>query len=267
VDFYFCGTELFHSGPQKYLMKTTIIALALANFFFSCNKTLIREITNPEALHDRPVGASSNELLSADKYKSLKLEIQYMAGFAPDASAISHVQNFLATYLNKPGGISIVMKEILAPAGTTLSIDAISTIESQNRMAFSSGEQIALYILYTNGNYTDNNVLGVAYKNTSAVMFGKKVHDNSGGIGQASRTKLEATVLEHELGHLLGLVDIGAPMQTPHKDAAHGNHCNDDRCLMYYAAETTDILGFLVTGSIPALDANCTADLKANGSK
>jgi hypothetical protein len=36
---------------------------------------------------------------------------------------------------------------------------------------------------------------------------------------------------------------------------------------MYYAAETTDILGFLISGPVPDLDANCLADLKANGGK
>jgi hypothetical protein len=36
---------------------------------------------------------------------------------------------------------------------------------------------------------------------------------------------------------------------------------------MYYATETTDVLGFLVTGNIPALDANCINDLKVNGGK
>jgi hypothetical protein len=56
-------------------------------------------------------------------------------------------------------------------------------------------------------------------------------------------------------------------MQTAHKDAAHGNHCNNSNCLMYYAAETTDALGFLVTGNIPALDAACVADLRGNGGK
>ena len=99
------------------------------------------------------------------------------------------------------------------------------------------------------------------------VLFGKKIHDNSGGLGQASRTKLEATVLEHEFGHILGLVDIGTPMQTNHKDAAHGNHCNNTNCLMYYTSETTDILGFLITGNIPSFDANCIADMHANGGK
>src|SRR4030095_6546174 len=124
---------------------------------------------------------------------------------------------------------------------------------------------IALYILYTNGNYTDNNVLGIAYKNTSVVLFGKKINDNSGGLGQASRTKLVATVAEHEMGHLLGLVDLGSPMVTGHKDGAHGSHCSNTACLMYYASETSDILGFLITGNIPVLDVNCRADLQANG--
>jgi hypothetical protein len=97
------------------------------------------------------------------------------------------------------------------------------------------------------------------------VLLGKKIHDNSGALGQASRTKLEATVLEHEMGHLLGLVDLGSPMQTAHRDATHGNHCNNSNCLMYYSSETSDILGFLITGNIPTLDANCRADLHANG--
>jgi hypothetical protein len=63
----------------------------------------------------------------------------------------------------------------------------------------------------------------------------------------------------------MGLVDLGSQMQVPHKDATHGNHCNNSGCLMYYASETTDILGFLITGAIPAFDANCRADLHANG--
>ena len=167
--------------------------------------------------------------------------------------------------MNKPGGVTIVTKEIPASSNATLSTSDVMKIEQDNRTVFTSGNTIALYILYTNGNFTDGNVLGEAYRNTSVVLFGKKIQDNSGAIGQASRTKLVATVSEHEMGHLLGLVDLGSPMQANHKDAAHGNHCNNSNCLMYYASETSDILGFLVTGNIPSLDANCQADLHANG--
>ena len=43
--------------------------------------------------------------------------------------------------------------------------------------------------------------------------------------------------------------------------------CNNTNCLMYYTSETSDILGFLITGNIPSFDGNCRADLTANGGK
>jgi len=248
-------------------MKAFIAALLL--FSITACKKDVTFTNNPNAddLHNKPVGFSANQLLGAATYKSLKIEVQYMTGYAPDAAALNHLQATLSAYLNKPSGITIVTKEISASSSTILSIDQVRTIEEQNRTVFTTGDQLGVYFLYTNGNYTDNGVLGVAYRNTSMVLFGKKIHDNSGAIGQASRTKLEATVLEHEFGHILGLVDIGSPMQTNHKDASHGNHCSNTNCLMYYTAETTDILGFLITGNIPSFDANCVADLHANGGK
>ncbi len=249
-------------------MKTLGTLFLISLLFISCEKTVF--INNPDApdhLHNRAVGASANELLSSAKYNSLKVEILYMPGYAPDAAAINHLQSFLSILLNKPSGISIVTKEIPASSNTTLSANDVFNIEKANRSAFTTGDQIAVDVIYTNGYFTDNDVLGIAYKNTSVAIFGKNIHDNSGGIGQTSRTKLEATVLEHEIGHLLGLVDLGSSMQTNHKDAAHGNHCNNNNCLMYYTSNTRDILGILLVGNIPSLDANCRADLQANGGK
>ena len=250
-------------------MKTKALIAALLLFSITACKKENTFANNPGAndLHNKAVGFSANQLLSAGTYKSLKIEVQYMTGYAPDAAALNHLQNVLSNYLNKPSGITIATKEISASSSTTLSIDQVRKIEEDNRTVFTTGDQIGVYFLYTNGSFTDDKVLGAAFRNTSMVLFGKKIHDNSGGLGQASRTKLEATVLEHEFGHILGLVDIGSPMQTNHKDASHGNHCNNTNCLMYYASETTDILGFLITGNIPSLDANCAADLHANGGK
>jgi len=236
----------------------------------SCTKSGTSYVNNPDApdyLHNRPVGASAKELLAANSFQSLKIEILYMTGYAPDASAISHLQATLESLLNKPSGITIITTEITPSSNSSLSINDIIEIEKNKRTAFTSGGQIAVCIVYTNGSYTDATTLGVTYKNTSVAVFGKKIQENSGAIGQPSRTKLEATIYEHELGHLLGLVDLGSPMQSAHKDGQHGNHCNNSNCLMYYTAETTSILGFLITGNIPSFDPNCRADLQANGGK
>lgn len=217
------------------------------------------------------VGVSAHDFLSADSYNTLNIEVDYMPGFKPDDASISNLKSLLSAHINKPSGINISYKEIPAQSGRALSLNDISQIESTNRSAFNSGSTIAAYVLFTDGEYAgnsgDSKVLGIAYKSASTAVFGKTIHDNSGGVGQSSRIKLESTVIEHEFGHLLGLVDIGTPMQTNHIDAAHGKHCKNSGCLLYYASETTDVLGILVTGSIPELDADCINDLKGNGGK
>lgn len=254
-------------------MKRVITAIVLGIVVLTtptCSKKDASFINNPNkdaAAYNKPVGSSARDLLSSSTYTSLAVEIQYISGYAPDAAALNLLQQFLATRLNKPAGITISTKAIPDPGQATLSLSQVREIENNNRTLFNTGTQLSIYILYTNSDFTDAGTLGIAYRNSSAALMGKKIHDNSGGFGQVSRTKLEATVLEHEVGHLLGLVDLGSPMQSAHKDATHGNHCSNEQCLMYYASETTDVFGFLSRNAAPSLDAGCLADLKANGGK
>ena len=250
-------------------MKTILYLAFILVLVAGCEKYNPEYINNPagpSSLHNSPPGESASDLLSSATYTTLKIEIQYLPGYAPDEAAINHLTNMLGGILNK-SEITVSMKEILVSYGPTFSTNDLLAIERTNRTAFTHGSEMAVYVLYTNGNSTDPNTLGVAYRNTSVAVFGKKIHDNSGALGQPSRTKLEATVLEHEMGHLVGLVNLGSPMQTSHEDASHSKHCNNSNCLMYYAAETSDILGFLITGNIPTLDADCRTDIKANGGK
>jgi hypothetical protein len=250
-------------------MKTILYLTCILTLITGCEKYNPEYIDNPvgpNALHNSPTGQSASDLLSSSTYTTLKIEIQYMPGYAPDEAAIAHLTNMLGTVLNK-SEITVSTREILVSYGPVFSVNDLLAIERTNRTAFTHGTEMAVYVLYTNGSGTDPNALGVAYRNTSVAVFGKKIHDNSGELGQPGLTKLEATVLEHEMGHLLGLVNLGSPMLAPHEDGSHSKHCNNNSCLMYYAAETSDILGFLITGNIPSLDANCRADLRANGGK
>lgn len=253
-------------------MKRMITGIALVAIVLthSCSKKDASFINSPGkdgAAYNKPVGASSRDFLTSSHFTSLVVEIQYVSGYAPDAAALNQLQQFLTTRLNKPGGITITTKVISDPGEATLSLSRIREIEQQNRTLFNKDNQLSIYILYSNSDFTDAGTLGIAYRNSSAALMGKKIHENSGGFGQVSRTKLEATVLEHEIGHLLGLVDLGAPMQSAHKDPTHGSHCSNTQCLMYYASETTDVFGFLSRNNAPSLDAGCLADLQANEGK
>lgn len=249
-------------------MKLFFIFFLFSICILSCTKN--SSTTSLPSINDannKNTGASAKDLLTSSQFSSLKIEIEYMQGYTPDAASLNNITSFLNSLINKPGGITITQKQIAAEGKPVYSLNDIATIEQKNRSAFNSGNQLAVYILIVDGNYTDANVLGVSYRNTSVCLFGKTIFDNSGNIGEVNRTKLETTVTEHEFGHLLGLVNVGTAMQTNHQDAAHGNHCNNENCLMYYAAETTDLLGFLMTGNVPQLDAACLADLHAAGGK
>lgn len=245
-----------------------LLCLAAGLLFTTCKK---ETALFPGGVNGQTTGASAHDLLSSAKYNSLVIEIQYMPGFQPDQQAIANLKNQLSGFLNKPGGITVTQTQISSTGKSKLTLDDIIDIEQKNRTQFSDGDKIAAYFVCVDAGYVDDNangqVLGVAYRNTSMAIFQKTIQDNSGSITQPSRTKLETTVIEHEFGHILGLVDLGTPMKSNHKDSAHGNHCNVSSCLMYWSVETTDILGNLITGNIPTLDSQCVADLKANGSK
>lgn len=234
----------------------------------SCAKSVAtNEKQYSNSFHQRTFGASAYELLSDKKYTSLKVEIQYMPGFEPDEEALVYLHNFLKTYLHKPKGITIVTKEILPEDDTEFSIAKVSNIEKLNRTAYTTGSEIAVYVLYTNGVYTDKHMLGLAYRNTSVVVFGKKIKEFTNNFRKINRTRFEATLLLHEMGHLLGLVNTGASMQTNHKDSEQGQHCNNKSCLMYYAPAKENPFIYLMKYKVPQLDADCIADLRAYGAR
>lgn len=212
-------------------------------------------------LNTRSVGASAKEILSSTTYQSINLQIQYMPGYAPDATALMNTVSFLNTLINKPGGINISQTQIAASGKTVMSLTEVYELEKANRTTFTSGSQLGIYLLFADFKYTDANTIGLSYKNTSMVLFGPAINESSGAIGQISRTKLQTIVEEHEFGHLMGLVDLGSPMQVPHKDAST-NHCTNTSCLMYFATNLNNILG-----PVPVLDNNCRNDLTANGGK
>jgi hypothetical protein len=246
-------------------MKKLLLFLSITVFFFSCRREPINDpYTLPDSYSNQSLGQSANDLLSASTYTAVTVQVQYMPGYQLDPAAIANVTNYLNARCNKPGGVTFIQSQIPA-SGDTLDPSKVAALEKINRTAYTAGNTLALYIMVTDGYDTAVNTLGFAYRNTSLCLLGKNIFDNSGGFGQITRVALETSVLEHELGHILGLVNKGSPMQSAHQDVAHGNHCTNPNCLMYYAIELNKGLGSF--SKIPALDSNCIADLRANGGK
>ncbi|MFN3528793.1 MAG: hypothetical protein ACK417_02595 [Bacteroidia bacterium] len=214
--------------------------------------------------HELSTGASARELVSGKFFKKLELEILHHPNSEPSASTISRVQEFLQNHIDKPEGINISLRALPTAQQSDYSINSLLALEAAHRTKFNEKGVMSLCLLLVDGDFSETNqVLGVAYRNTTMALFHRTIRRHSGGLGQPQRSILETTVILHELGHVFGLVNNGAAMQQAHQDVAHGKHCNDNDCLMFYAVETTDFLGNLLGGQIPALDAQCLDDLNA----
>ncbi|WP_051360141.1 hypothetical protein [Adhaeribacter aquaticus] len=227
---------------------------------------------NPNGvLNKKNVGESARDLLSAEKFTKVIVEIQSAQGFEPTSQAVTNLKNFMEQRLNKPGGIILKQSSIPAPGKTSYTAADIAAIEDRNRKEFTRPDTMAIYFFFADSKYAEDKdnakVLGVAYRNTSMALFERTIRDLSGGITQPERSKLETVVWQHELAHILGLVNAGTAMVTNHQDAPHGRHCTNSNCLMHYTVETGNVVQNLFGGNMPQLDANCLNDLRANGGK
>ncbi|MBT8184682.1 MAG: membrane metalloprotease [Eudoraea sp.] len=220
----------------------------------------------------KSVGDSANDLLSQSEFNSIVFELFYVTGYEPTSTTVNNFQNFLENTVNKPGGVQIELKEIASPGQEVYSIGDVRDLEDDLRTAYNEEGKIAVFGIFLDGEYSENtengSVLGVAYRNTSFVLFEETVQSFSNQPLAPSTTVLESTVINHEFGHLLGLVNAGTAMVNDHQDVAHGRHCTSEDCLMYWTAETGEgLINMISGGSIPTLDSLCTSDLQANGGK
>lgn len=223
-----------------------------------------------EYSHTQNPGLSANDFLSNESYTDLVIEVDYMSGYAPNQQALDSLQAFLERRLNKTTVTILEPTEIASGDQSQYSANDVRDLEEEHRDEFTEGETLAAYMIIVDGQYEQQNVLGIAYYNTSNGFFGPTYDDASSSLGAPSRYQIESTSLRHEFGHLFGLVNIdgsGTDMQTPHQDEEHGSHCDNENCLMYYAMERADLISQFLDNSVAELDANCIADLQANGGK
>jgi hypothetical protein len=235
----------------------------------ACKKDSKRRI---KKFHRQEVGHSAHDILSDKDYKSISIEIIFMSGFKPTDQSIENLKQLITSTCNKPDGIRMVFKEITAQGKASYSIEDVKILEDEHRDEYTYKKDLAVCFLFLDGPSNENQgssmVLGHAYYNTSMVIYEKSLQDNSGGFGEAELYKLETTVMNHEFGHILGLVNLGSTMYSLHQDAAHGSHCDNSNCLMYWEVETGSIFSNLVGNSpIPVFDQNCLRDLHENGGK
>jgi hypothetical protein len=216
-------------------------------------------------LHSSP-GDFARDFLRADPYRALYVEIDAMAGLAPSSKALNFLTSHINDLLNKPDGWNnppSVDTTIPQPAESPVyTLADINDLEKANRSRYRQDNEAVLYLLYINGSYEGDTetlkTLGLAYHGSSLVIFKEAI--NLLAVLESKRQSLEAITLVHEFGHMLGLVNVGTSMVTPHEDPEHSGHDVNPDCLMYWLNEGTTILESL-SNILPEFDQECLDDM------
>jgi hypothetical protein len=200
------------------------------------------------------------------------VEVDYQPGKAPRQEAMSVLQARIQETCNKPDGVQIDRQEV-GITSRTWSVDALKSVERTHRDTSTSGNTASLYVLYVGGNYegdsSEGKVIGVMYQRSSIAVFKDTLESASSPVTLPLFTAVdvEKSVVVHEFGHVLGLVNLGTAMVNPHEDTAHRGHSTSKDSVMYWAIESDAITRFF-TGPPPTqFDPNDKADLRAAGGK
>lgn len=235
---------------QKFLSRSTLFLLIVV-FLQACQ----------DDEKDSPNTNTQFEDLSTfyDNANSLRLEVGYEDGAEPYVnSGFGSNNNFEFTRNN----LSALFAGRTNPiaVSTDLLLNEMTAVPNQNKTSYTNAEILALadeyqglqssanqgviFVLFLDGYYnfngTDqNNVLGVSVGSFVVAVFKPVISAIPGGgvLGGDSRPQVEQAIVVHEVGHALGLVDNGVPVVQDHLDEAHGKHCDNQQCVMYWSNE------------------------------
>ncbi|MCO5166965.1 MAG: hypothetical protein M9894_11430 [Planctomycetes bacterium] len=216
-------------------------------------------------------GVSARDFLSDATYRHLLVEIDHVQGQAPSPAALQVLRTRLEERCNKPDGVTILVDDAIPPGSGVYSVAENRALEAQHRDHHASGTTVVLYMLYLDGRSDQDSggarVLGWAHGPSSVGIFRESIVASANLV--ASSAEVEAAVLVHEAGHILGLVNNGTPMVTPHEDPDRRGHDVDERCIMHWRIETSEIRTLIQhLGSVPTqFDARCIEDLRASGGR
>lgn len=215
----------------------------------------------------------------------VRIEIDYESGNPPYTGAVvGFGDTFAVSQANLDrvfGGHKTVtiptttaaMEDIGAIDDEELTADDLRAIAAAHRQDRSAGNLHSYYVVFVSGLFTDGggpnpNVLAVSIGSTGVIAMFKDVIAGTGGVVPNTERYVEQSTLVHELGHAIGLVANGVATTSAHHDTAHGAHCTNDRCVMYYLNEGASDMAsfaqqFVTSGSSILFDDACLADLDA----
>lgn len=205
-----------------------------------------------------PPGGFARTLLRPQPASTLVFERAVHEGTDVAAATLNRNAGVLGDVSGKP----VDVRPPIALAGGAQSWTAEQLRATADRVAKTpqGNGKAVLRLLIVRGSFEgDRGVLGAAIRGDVIVLFRDSISAASSPI-VSSRT-IEDAVLLHEIGHVLGLVDIA--LDTNREDPEHPGHSKSRESVMYWAVESDLIGQVLGSGPPNTFDAADLADLRA----
>ncbi|MCA9675583.1 MAG: hypothetical protein H6709_24895 [Kofleriaceae bacterium] len=222
----------------------------------------------------------------APSVDTVRIEIDYETGEAPyTGSVLGFGDTFDLTIANLDrlfAGTRTVevpttiaaMEDIGAVADEELTTADLLALADAHRGVTDGGGVKSYYVVFVSGTFADADgaqpsVLGVSIGDTGVIAMFKDVIASTGSTAFPNLARfVEQSTLIHELGHGFGLVDNGVATTSAHVDTAHGKHCTNDACVMYWLNEgASDAAMFarqyVTSGNAILFGDECLADVDA----
>jgi len=232
-----------------------VILAAVLVLMSGCLENLKEELISCENV----TGECRYEILRSTDYSRLHIEINYVTEYAPDSEAVDLLKQRIQETTDKTS-VS-VSQNGFGSTDSSYSLEEILAIEKEQRERHKSGNTFIIHILYLNGEYEDNDqTLGLAYTGSSFVLFKEQIEEVQ--FGFISAEEVERSVIVHEYGHLLGLINNGYESPHDHEDPDHPHHSSNDESVMYWSIETLDIFKQLEGSPPDNFDSDDLDDLR-----
>lgn len=190
-----------------------------------------------------PVGGFAAFYLRPDESDQVLVDVHSQAGAEPRSATLDHLVSVLGQVSGKSVSVS---RSAVGGGGQRWTAQAIRDLADSVSPA-QSRDRSVLTLLYLRGEFADGeNVVGVAVRSDVAAVFGDKVAEAAGVLGNPAA--VEDAVSMHEIGHILGLVDL--VLETGRQDPEHPGHSPNRESVMYYAVEST-LIGTILEGGPP----------------
>lgn len=214
--------------------------------------------------------SGGNSIYSATFYfkqmTELKLDVVYESGAEPfvgtSGAGLNYwditLQNLQALFTGRTVTLSVPktlaeMRQIATQNRSVWTTTDALNLANQYRNGDSSGTIGKIFVAFVKGHAAksdgtaDNQVIGYSVNGTNVIIIFKQVVQASGAIPTGPVPKfVEQSTIVHEIAHAIGFVNNGVTLTSEHHDSAHGAHCSNPNCVMYYLNEgSSDLASFI----------------------